>query len=147
MGADPYWYFEPYKENIDEALQELRQREFNAGRYNPVIAFPEFPVGPHSPSPGAQHASIDAAREDAAEDGTRSILDLHYISDCPEIFAVTQLDREALFDLYDTDRPTRQMVEANVEFLDDIERGQGIYFIIYENDIPTEICFAGYSLD
>lgn len=147
MGADPYWYFVPYKENVTEALQELRQREFSAGRYNPVIAFPEFPLGPNSPSPGGQHATIDEAREEAAEDGTRSILDLHYISKYPEIFAVTPLDLEALFDLYDTDRPTHEMVEANMEFLDDIERGQGIYFIIYENDMPIEIFFGGYSID
>lgn len=147
MGAHPYWYFEPYKQNINEALQELRQREFNAGRYNPVIAFPKFPPGPRSHALGAQHATIDEAREDAAEDGTRSILDLDHISEQTELCAVTALDREALLDLYDTDHPTRKMVEENMEFLDGIERGQGVYFIIYKNDIPTEILFGGYSFD
>ena len=39
------------------------------------------------------------------------------------------------------------MVEANDDFFDDIERGQGIYIIIYDDRKPAEICFAGYSYD
>jgi hypothetical protein len=31
---------------IETALKSLRRREFEAGRYNPVIAFPEFPIRP-----------------------------------------------------------------------------------------------------
>jgi hypothetical protein len=34
MGGDPYWYAVPYQQDTDKALQELRQREFDAGRYN-----------------------------------------------------------------------------------------------------------------
>jgi hypothetical protein len=37
-------------------LNALREQEFRAGRYNPVIAFPEF-LEPHEVSPGAKHAS------------------------------------------------------------------------------------------
>ena len=39
MGASPYWYVVPYNPNVDAALEELRQREFRAGRYNPVDPF------------------------------------------------------------------------------------------------------------
>lgn len=90
MGADPYWYSVKYQADIGSALSELREREFKAGRYNPVIRFPGFPTGPHSPSPGAQHSSIEHAIEDAGEDGTRSILDLARVVDRPEDGAVAR---------------------------------------------------------
>ena len=35
MGAHPYWYFVKYQSNLQKALDELRDREFKAGRYNP----------------------------------------------------------------------------------------------------------------
>lgn len=113
MGAHPYWYFEKYAGNVEASLRTLREREFNAGRYNPVGAFPEFPPGPHSPSPGAQHATIEEVMEDAAEDGTRSILDLDHVSDSPDFCAVAPLPDDVLENLYGTETPTRQMVEQN----------------------------------
>jgi hypothetical protein len=39
MGAHAYWYFVPYERDIDAALQKLRVREFQAGRYNPTMPF------------------------------------------------------------------------------------------------------------
>lgn len=36
---------------------------------------------------------------------------------------------------------------SNEQFWEFIERGQGIYIIIYKNAKPVEICFAGYSFD
>jgi hypothetical protein len=53
MGSALYKYVVNYKADINEALQELREREFRAGRYNPVIESPFdlFPIGPHSPAP------------------------------------------------------------------------------------------------
>jgi hypothetical protein len=32
-------------------------------------------------------------------------------------------------------------------FLDDVDRGMGVYVILYEGDTPKGICFAGYSYD
>ncbi len=63
MGGQPWFYFVPYEKDIDHALQRLKDREFRAGRYNPVIPFPEFPVDEHSKSPGARHKSIEKALE------------------------------------------------------------------------------------
>jgi hypothetical protein len=37
------------------------------------------------PAPGAQHDSIDEAREDADADGTRSILDIDDVSEAPPV--------------------------------------------------------------
>ena len=32
-------------------------------------------------------------------------------------------------------------------FLEDVERGQCVYIIMYKDGVPSEICFAGYSYD
>ena len=149
MGAEPYWYFETYEGNVAAALKALRAREFAAGRYNPVIPslWSLFPIGPHSPAPGPQHASIDEALEAAAEDGTRSILDLDHTSEEPDFCAVAPLPTDVLKQLFGTTQPTREMVEANMAFMDDMERGQGVYIILYQDGQPTEVFFAGFSFD
>lgn len=147
MGAHPYEYFVTYQPDVDAALQELRQREFQAGRYNPAVAFPVFPIGPRSPSLGAQHATIEDALEDSEADGTRSILDLDHVATEPEFGAVVPLDPDILRQLYGTTQPTRAMIEQNMEFLEDVQRGQGVYIIVYKDGRPDEIFFAGYSCD
>jgi hypothetical protein len=147
VGAHPYFYVVKYQPDIDAALQELRQREFRAGRYNPVMWFPPFPVLPTSPAPGAQHATIEEAIEDSDADGTRSILDLQQVGEEPDFFTVCPLDDDSLEQLYGTTQPTRQAVEDNMEFFEDLERGHGIYIVLYKDDKPDEILFAGYSFD
>jgi hypothetical protein len=39
------------------------------------------------------------------------------------------------------------MVQQNMDFLEDIERGHGTYVVVYKNSKPDEIFFAGYSFD
>src|SRR5689334_17694911 len=112
MGAHGYWYRVKYRPDVDGALQELREREFRAGRYNPVIPFPDFPIGPHSPAPGARHATMAEAFEDADADGTRSIIDLDRVADEPDYGAVTALGDAALLALFGTTRPTRRWSSA-----------------------------------
>ena len=147
MGGHEWFYFVDYEEDINSALQKLREREFRAGRYNPVTWFPEFPVGRDSPAPGAQHASIDEAIEEADADGTRSILDMMTVADEPDFNAVAPLPPEALVELFGTDKPTREMIEENDELFEVLERGQGVYVVVYKDDRPSEIFFAGYSFD
>lgn len=147
MGAEPYWYYEKFTGDLEVTLENLRQREFKAGRYNPATPFLEFPPGPNSPSPGAQHDSIQDAMEDAAEDGTRSILDLMGIADEPDFCVAGRLPDDELLRLYGTTQPTRAMIDANLPFSDEMERGQGIYIIVYRNGAPDEVFFAGYSFD
>ncbi len=146
MGASPYWYAVKHNPNPQVALDALREREFRAGRYNPVIDFPEFPVGPNSPAPGAQHSSIDDAFADADADGTRSILDINSVGDEPDFSVACRLDDAALQQYFGTTRPTRAMADMQ-DYFEDIERGQCVYFTVYENDQPTELYFAGYSYD
>lgn len=75
MGAEPYYYYVPYQPDVAAALRALRQREFEAGRYNPVMPAPSMflPLGPDSPAPGRQDESIDEVLEVSDADGTRSI--------------------------------------------------------------------------
>jgi hypothetical protein len=147
MGGHPWFYFVDYDVDVNSALQRLREREFQAGRYNPVIDFPDFPVTPESPAPGAGHDSIEEAFEEADADGTRSILDMMTVSDVPDYSAVAPLPQEDLLDLFGTERPTHEMIEESEELYDKLERGQGVYIIVYKDDQPSEIFFAGYSFD
>jgi hypothetical protein len=147
MGAHPYWYVTKYTPDPETALQELRDREFQAGRYNPVMPFLSFPVGPNSPAPGAQHDSIEEAFEDADADGTRSILDIQSVGDEPDFGVACPLDDDFLQELYGTTRPTRAMVLDNMEFFEELDRGHGIYITLYRDGRPDEYLFAGYSFD
>jgi hypothetical protein len=147
MGGHPWFYFVDYEPDVNAALQKLRQQEFRAGRYNPAIWFPEFPIGPQSPAPGAQHRSIKAALAAAHESGTRSILDMERVSTTPRSRAVAPLGGEDLKTLFGTDRPTHDLVASNDELFEALERGQGVYIIVYKDNQPAEIFFAGYSFD
>ncbi|HLW66117.1 MAG TPA: hypothetical protein VKS79_12470 [Gemmataceae bacterium] len=147
MGASPYWYVVKYKSDIEAALQELRQREFSAGRYNPVIPFPPFPATASSPAPGCQHATMEEAMEDADADGTHSILDIFHIADEPDFCCATPLSEERMHELYGTTQPTRELVERNMDFLEEVDRGHAVYLILFKDGKPNELMFAGYSFD
>ena len=147
MGGEPWFYFVSYQTDLNKALQELREREFSAGRYNPVILFPTFPIGPNSPSPGAKHASIQEALEASQEEGTRSILDIESVSEQPDYQAVCPLPDSVLIDYYATTKPTKESVLAKMDFFRNIERGQGIYIITFKDGKEDEILFAGVSFN
>jgi hypothetical protein len=145
MGGHPWMYFVRSQPSVDAALQSLKQREFAAGRYNPVTPFLPFPIDDTAPAPGAGHDSIEAARLDADADGTRSILDMESIGEEPALGVITRIPDEELVDIYGTARPSRQVVQDDPAFLDEIARGMGVYF--FTGDEPACICFAGYSFD
>jgi hypothetical protein len=153
MGANPYWYLVPYEADVDAALQKLRLREFQAGRYNPVTPFPRFPVDTSAPAVARQQGPIDDVLDAAGEDGTRSILDILQVSLTPfegrqmlEFTAFPLADSE-IVDLFGTARPTRKAAETSKSIWDHIQRGSAIYTTIFVEDRPDEIFFAGYSFD
>jgi hypothetical protein len=148
VGGHPYWYFVPYQKSIQAALDQLREREFLAGRYNPVINLIDFsnPRWAHK-RPGAKHKSIEAAFLAAEADGTRSVLDISKVSRVPGLGATTALSSEKLEALYGTQKPTRAQVEPELSFLNDVKRGHCVHFVLHESGAPSEICFAGYSYD
>jgi hypothetical protein len=135
MGANPYWYYTKYQANLNAVLQSLRQQEFEAGRYNPAIKLLDFPITEKSPSPGAQHLSMEDALMASDADGTRSILDILRVSDTPcplsrdefeaallgqgnyeilgEIFNTAfPLSTSELIELFGTEQPTHDMVQS-----------------------------------
>ena len=146
MGAHPWRYLVPHGPDLGKALAELREREFIAGRYNPAEPFPGFPVDAHH-APGARHRTIDAARQAAGASGTRSILDMLGTSAKPVPGAVTPLDEDDLMDVFSTREPTRRHLDDDDALFEMIERGHGVSFVVYENGLPSGICFAGYSYD
>ncbi len=145
MGAHAYYYFVPYDADLNGALMRLRQREFEAGRYNPAMPLLTFPIEEGSPAPGQQHDTIKEALKDAREDGTRSILDIVLVDTRPDFGVAAPLPPPRLEQLFGTTQPTRAMIEANHAFFDDIVRGHCIYIIAYEGGQPHELFFAGLS--
>ena len=146
MGAEPYWYFVKYEPDVEAALQKLRQREFAAGRYNPVTSSLVFPLGPDAPSPGAQHASIEEALEASGEEGTRSILDLAQIGPEAEFLVAKLLSKDDLEAIFGTAQPTHEMLE-DFSVFDSLERGTGVCVTVYKDGKPSELFFGGYSID
>ena len=132
MGAEPWQYFVTYQPNLQGALENLRQQEFRAGRFRGSELKP---------------ATIQEAFENMDADGTASILDIERVADEPDYCAVAPLPKNTLVRLFGTDQPTRAMIEQNMDFYEDIERGQGVYIILYKDGHPSEIFFGGYSFD
>jgi hypothetical protein len=132
MGAEPWDYFIPYEPNIQAALDKLRQQEFVAGRFRGSELNP---------------ATIEEAFENMDADGTASILDIERVSDEADFSAVCPLSASELTRYFGTDKPTHDQITANMDFYEDIERGQGIYIVVYKDGNPSEIFFGGYSFD
>src|SRR5215831_1554438 len=137
MGAELWMYFVPYQQDFQKALEELREQEFQAGRYYPVNDenFQEYF--------DEQPESIEEARELADADGTRSILDIDRVGDEADYGVVRRLTEKEIIAYFGTKEPTRDVVEANSDFFEDIERGQGVCFVVYQDGAPSELVFAG----
>lgn len=151
MGAEPWSCFVAYRPDASAALEAAQAQEFAAGRYRVM-------------DPGDPPASIEEARLQGEESGTASVLDMTGVAeeplaegagdwmasggDLPASFGmVAPLTAEQLVRLYGTDRPTRSQVASNFELYDLLDRGLGVYVVVYDGDTPTEIFFAGYSFD
>jgi hypothetical protein len=149
MGGHPYWYFAPYDVNAQRALDALRKREFEAGRYSPVVRFLDFEEPAYSNTrPGPKHRSIAEAVRAAADEGTRSILDIERVGTQAGHGVAAPVDVSELRDMWGTDKPTRAVVDARKdEILGDLDRGDCVYLVIYDEDRPSEFFFAGYSYD
>ncbi|KAI9134979.1 hypothetical protein [Acaryochloris sp. CCMEE 5410] len=96
MGSQPYYYFCEFQEDADIALQQLRQHEFEQGRYYPAATHLDFPPNPASVDCGAQHSSVEEAFKAGGPEGTGSILDIQRISTTPEQMTSSPLPTEFL---------------------------------------------------
>ena len=132
MGAEPWSCFTKYDSNIQRALEKLRDEVFESSSYRYAEEGP---------------TSIEEALEIADADGTASILDIAKVFDAPDFCCAAPFSPGELKTYFGTDRPTRAEVEQSEEYWDDLERGQARYAVVYANNAPSEIYFAGYSFD
>jgi len=150
MGGHFWSYVVPYQEDIQAALEALREREFRAGRFwQPSEVQPGFfgRILGRPPSKPKPPATIREALKISDATGTRSILDMERISETPDLGAVSPLPPDELRRLFGTTEPTREMIEHSDEFVESLERGQGVYITLCREGKPEEIYFAGYSFD
>lgn len=175
MGGSEWQYFVPYQADIEKALQELRQAEFETGDFY----YPDDTYREHTeeerwnwlrygvPLPGSEGLpkpdTIKNLLQLKAEEGTGTILDID---------SAYPLSSEQLIEIFGTDKPTRALVDAALaqppyyisksppyhqdnllsltRYLQKRAnrwRGDGTYIIVYKDDQPDEILFIGYSGD
>jgi hypothetical protein len=150
MGARFWSYFVPYKEDIQAALQQLREQEFRAGRfYQPAVVQPGFlaRVLGRPPSKPKPPVSIGEAIKISDATGTRSILDMERVTNTLTFSAVWLMPKDELRRMLGTEQPTREIIEQCEELIEAIDRGQGICVVAYQQGKPDGIYFAGYSFD
>jgi hypothetical protein len=147
LGADVYYHFVPYHKDVEVALQRLRQQEFEAGRYNGAL--PRLRL--HSETSDGKmfggHRTIDEAREAGGDSGTGSILDIDHLADEPAYCAAAPVPESTLRRLYGTTKPTHAMLQVQMDFIDDLDRGQCLYTVAFKNGKPDEILFVGLTFD
>jgi len=132
MGAEPYRYVVDYQEDVQRALDALRFDVFRRGQYAGA-------------GDGAENP--DEALDLAPAGGTRSILDIQFVSAYPDSGCASPLDADELRRCFGTETPTVEQIEASNRFWDSIERGSARYVVIHGRGRPEKLFFAGYSFD
>jgi len=132
MGAEPWSYFVPYEANVADALHKLRVSVFESGRYRGSELKPQSP---------------EEALVNMEDSGTASILDIMQISATPDFCSVCPLPPTKLERIFGSQRPTHAAVATQQGYYGEIDRGQGIYVVVYKDDFADEYFFAGYSFD
>jgi hypothetical protein len=132
-----------------EVSQEARQWHLQeAERYKRLH---EKEVTGSKPTPPPQPRTIEDLLEEQEDNGTHSILDITSVSARPKFGAVSPFPSSELVEYFDTDKPSRAVIEDRYEWgsLDKFTSKpyQGIYIIAYRDDKPEEIFFAGCSGD
>lgn len=90
---------------------------------------------------------IDELREEAAEDGTHSIIDIIRISKRKAHGAASPLTEKALLRHFGTPEPTRQQVESSDLAFTETLNWQAVFFAVFHNSEPVEWVFIGSSGD
>jgi hypothetical protein len=132
-----------------DVSQEIRQRHLQeAERYQRLHEKKVTGPKPTAPSPPR---TIEDLLEEEEDNGTHSILDITSVSARPKFRAVSPFPSSELVAYFETDKPSRAVIEDRYEWgaLDKFTSRpyQGIYIIAYSDDKPDEIFFAGCSGD
>jgi hypothetical protein len=204
MGASGWSYFVPYQEDVNRALQELRQREFEDGNYH--ISWPRDHAEQHGDGDWVDQEiarsyvddellqahfaateanleswdqtpkTIEELIEQNQPDGTHSIIDIERVVErkidgefdyvqalttldpldpmrfmnATSFGAVSPLADSLLIKIFGTIQPTHEVVEQwdkTGDYGNYCARWSGIYLLVYKDNVPDEIYFAGFSGD
>jgi hypothetical protein len=151
VGASRWSYLVPYQPDLDRALQQLRQRAFDAGDYYWAAARCWASDDDTDRAARALPASIDAlfAEESTLREGTRSILDVRRVlspDEEPTGGDVEPVTAEQALRCTGTATPTR----AHRSALTELVRGRwfGRCAVLHDTTgTPSEIYFFGLSGD
>ena len=132
MGGWPYQYIVPFQEDAQTALDALRADVFARGDYYGSETRPR---------------NIKEAVARSGESGTRSILDIDRVSNKPDSMRAAPLSAGELARYFGGVQPTVKMVEECEALWEELERGQARYVVAYEDGVPTNLVFVGYSFD
>lgn len=168
MGVSSWSYFVPYQADVQAALAALRKRVFQTSEYLDPDAYllqvftsrtvrrklleqlprelkKEIKEELRARS-SRRPSSIDELVGRAGEGGTHSILDIDKVSSRPTRGAAAPLSQKQLKKLFGTTRPTREQLEARLYDLMNLRPPwRACYVVVYKDDRPKEICFAGSS--
>ncbi len=165
MGASSWAYFVPYQVDTNQALQELRESIFLSGEYfteakflamviettqerMPPEALQRFQAELAQLKDKPRPRNIQELLQMNGENGTPSIIDIDGISEGSKFEKVAPLSPQYLMEFFGTERPTREMIEEKTDqVLGLCQRWEGVYFIVFQNGSPSEICFIGVSGD
>ena|SRR5215207_4082950 len=151
MGASAWEYFVPYQKDLNQALQDLRQRVFRAGEFWWFGEREVLTPSERLPRPGRLEDVFE--HETVQESGTHSILDVFRVvepgepRDWRDYGTIIPATVDEVRAATGTDRPTRADAAALDEKLDRV-RWVGRCAVLYdEHGGPSEIMFWGHSGD
>ena len=166
MGASGWKYFVPYQSDITKSLNELREQVFQSGNYYKREAFWQDMDEDEYTDEEDEDLRQDwidwlqrmkSMKEPTTieelilwneEEGTHSIIDITEISPTHEFGKAAPLDAQQLMNLFSTENPSRSMVEQKVNEIAQLREGwEATYIIVYENGLPDQIFFTGYTGD
>ncbi|GAA2591766.1 hypothetical protein GCM10010435_83120 [Winogradskya consettensis] len=147
MGASGWDYYVPYQEDLNAALDALRDKVFAAGDYWWAVPGEYGKSAADYPNrPTTWDDLFDD--EEVQESGTHSILDVFKViepGENPEFGTVEPVSPAEALAHVGTEHPTREHAKALTELAE--RRWHGRCAVLHENGKPTEIYFFGSSGD
>lgn len=165
-GASAWSYFVPYEKNINNALKKLKDKVFKERDYwGPGMYVCEIFDGimnltgkdsfevrwyelSKEISKRGSPQTIEELLQLVGDEGTSCILDIDQVYETTNLNKSGTISNDELLRIFNTTKPTHQMVvELEEELYTYRYRGLCTYIIVYEKDKPKEIYFTGYSGD
>jgi hypothetical protein len=147
MGASGWAYYTPYRDDPRLALRELQQRVFSSRDYGIPLLRGTF-LGWFLDFRRRRARSIDELLELSAEAGTHSILDITDVGPRPARGRAWPLSDRDVAKIFGTATPTRADIDPRRgELSSSVDRGQGVYLVVYRDGQPHELYFEGKSGD